>query len=129
MPRLTVAKTKTVYLPEDEDNASVIINYLKPGIRRQIEDYSNDVKAVGSEDSDVETQISFNFQKRRKLFFEKVVNDWDGFLDKNGKKLQPTIKNILLFDDELAKFYEWLRKESDTFNEEVEAEKEESEKN
>lgn len=129
MPKLSISKTKTVYYPGDEDNASVEINYLKPGIRRQIEDFSNEVKAVGTEDTEVETQIRFNFQKRRKLFFEKVIKEWNGFYDNKGREVKPTIKNILLFDDELGDFYEWLRKESDEFNKEIDEQKEEAEKN
>lgn len=126
--KLTEKKTKTVYLPDDQDGASVEIKYLKPGVREMIESQSNDISASGT-DGDMQTVVKFNLQKKRRLFLENVIDKWEGFFDAKGRNLSVTSKNIELVDKEIADFYSWLQAASDDFIEEVEDEEPEERKN
>ncbi len=126
--RLTEKKTKTVYLPDDPDGASVTIKYLKPGIRESIESQSNDISATGS-GGDMETVVKFNLPKKRRLFLEAVIDGWAGFFDKKDRPLSVSPRNIGRVDEEIDNFYSWLQAESDMFIEEVEELEEESIKN
>lgn len=123
MARLTAKKLKKVYLPDDDDKAWVEIKYLKPGVINMIDSLSNDITATGST-GEMETTIAFNQAKKRRLFYEEVIYSWGGFMDKAGRELKPTMKNVMFFDKELGNLYTWLQEESDNFIAEVEAEAE-----
>lgn len=116
--RLTNKKTKQVFLPNDQDGASVTIKYLKPGIRERIDSLSNDITASGV-DGDMETTVKFNLLKKRKMFLEEVIDGWSGFFDSKGKELSVTAKNIGLVDNEIDNFYTWLFEESEFYIEEI----------
>lgn len=123
--RLTTRKEKKVFYPNDPDSAYVIIQYLKKGVREQIEQLTNTVTAQEDSDGEFGTVVEFNLNKKRKMFYEKLLVGWDGFFDIKGRAMKLTVANVEKVADELGGFYEWLQEISEDFIKEVEEEKDE----
>ena len=122
--KLTARKEKKVFVPKDPDEAYILIQYLKPGIREQIEQLSNTITAQEDNDGEFGTKVEFNLVKKRRLFFEKVAVGWGGFNNEKDKPLKFTARNLERASEEMEGFYNWLQEESDFFNEEVDEERE-----
>lgn len=128
MAKLTPERTKKIYLPNDSDKANVTIRYLKRGVRAELERDSNTMVAV-TRDGVFTPTIEFNPRRKRRMFLEALVVDWEGFTDQHLATLPCTVDNLELFAREDATFYPWLQKESDAFIVEVESEERKSEGN
>ena len=120
--KLTGRKEKKVFYPDDPDQAFVIIQYLKPGVREQIESLSNIVTAEEGADGEFGTKVEFNLSKKRKLFYEKLIVSWGGWQDVKGKEMKLNSNNVERVTDEISGFYLWLQETSDEFIDEVESE-------
>lgn len=130
MARLTKKITKRVNLPDDPDKAWVEIRYLKKGVRDRIESSATTYKGQLNEESgEVGTVITYNMSKKTRTFLEEVLIAWDNFYNPQDDKIKCTVDNALKYDDEVGGFVDWLKEESDKFNEEVDKEKEPAEEN
>jgi len=126
--RLTAKKTKKVMLPKDPDKAWVNIIYLKPGVRKMIEQDSNTMTATSIKGEFV-PQVELSRKRKRKMFLEEVIDEWGNFFDQHKNELDLNSANVELVVREVDEFYEWLQEESEKFNKEVEAEQKKSEGN
>lgn len=117
--KITPKQIKRVFLPNDPDGAWIDIIYLKPGVRKQIEQEANTMTAT-QKDGVFTPLLEMNKKNKRKAFFKEVIDDMGGFTDSNSNPLPVALESFELINRELDNFHDWLQEESDTFIKEVE---------
>lgn len=126
--RLSKERTKTVYVPGDEDNGYVVIRNLSKETVARIE---GDFMIVT--DKGVELR---NFAERESVLAKECVKDWGNMFDPGGVPLTCNLKNLELasqfvidIEGEKKRFFEWINSEREKFAQEVEEEEKKAVKN
>lgn len=129
MLKLTTKKTRWFVVPQDTTGETkVLIKHLKPGEVAELESKVNKITGKQQGD-DFFTEINFALHDRTKAFVVQAVEDWEGILGTNDKKLPCNDVNKLTVFKEFSWFGEFVEDCRKALADEVEAESEGAEKN
>jgi len=134
--RLAKRETRELFVPNDEDNASVKIKYLYKSERRRIEDRVNSVAYERQGDSEGTTRVDFSPYSRSFMIAEECITNWDGWFDVVGNAIpfnKQSIRDLAKFtiteDGETLDFLAWVEKHFDKLCSEVDREQEKADLN
>ncbi len=101
--RLTAKKIKKIMLPDDSDKAWCEIVYLKPGVRTEIDQESNTMTAQNV-DGEFTPMVEISRKRKRKMFFDAVLDSWGNFFDQHKNELDLNAANVELVRKEIPNF-------------------------
>lgn len=111
--RLTLQPTKTFFVPEDPDNASVDVELLSMDAIAQIEAKASEtgITAQG------EASVTLDTYRRVNLTVQQCVKGWNGFYDESGKEISFSRKNInklarfaVKIEKDTVRLFDWIDK-------------------
>ncbi len=127
-PTLTAKLEKTIDVPESD--ASITINYIKPGVMQDITNSAMKLTSAESDDSGgMKSSIAFNMSLKDRNIVRECMKGWTGFTGKSGSTLKFTQSALEDMMKESTEFVDFVVEEHEKYAEEVEGELEDAEKN